>query len=649
MLAYVALLALTSVCIEVIKEFALTSTYLSADTVGLVVSAQMGWHMEEVAQDDWFRIADARRRRLSSGIWIPLRQAETLRSGGTKWKPGYFEESLCVGTLAVFAEHREVGSRLSWDDIGLSHEPRPYAFEDGRYKPAEQYWHHDDDFVGVELVLLNRTNQEHHVEWLVNQDLVLALGLIREEDSWLRPDEGYVEVIRQRRDLAGSIVALEIRAEHLRDYLCARKLALRLVQYRERIRVLEDASYLPWYADPLMEESTDERFELRAFPIGPDGGIPGRVAVMKVWRTDVDHQVDVPEFGQEDDSNTDFESYEFERKEATVDRVEGLLWRDEWIEAAETSERVRGDTPVEQLYYKAGAAGQKVAASRLNSEDVGQYLWFKAEVVEALLGYRNSSLIWHTAETGSIACSPDYAVHFGINAESRINVYAYDIVRLPLWQQQIWHGYNITPDGPPSIELQEAQFRCKPADTEAPEVTFQALLAELNQLFVHAFGSPVFKPHEHAEQISKECHRFRALKENGVLGLAKDIARLTADSIDVALLRKIVKLGPEEQKLGGLKLLERLLQTYSDKETSYKIMGPLHIAYSLRLGDAHLPSGTQQQKALDDLGIRPETQPLVVAKALLVKVCQSLSQIGYVVFRGTHISDPASNGSTSAD
>ncbi|MDX1296686.1 MAG: hypothetical protein R3260_00385 [Pseudomonas sp.] len=590
--------------------------------------------MSEIFQADWFQMPEIRRRRLSSGIWIPLRQSEQLATGGTKGKPGYFEESLCVGSLAVRQDRREIGDTLSWNDIGLIHVPGPYAFEDGRYKPADQYWHYDkEDPVGIELVLLNRLNGAHETEWHVNQDLVIALGLLREGDSWFRVDEGYIEVIRQRRDPSGSIVAIEIRAEHLRDYLCARKLALRLVQYRQRLQIMADTSHLPWYGKNSTEKTATERFGLRTFAITEDGSIPGRVAVMKAWRTDVDHGEDVPEFGPEDDSNTDFESYQFDRGGPTVERVEGELWRDEWVEPAAASERVRRDTPAEQLYYSVGAAGEKAPASKLNNEDVGKYLWFKAEVIEALLAYRGASLSWYTAETGSISCSPDYYVHFGINENCRINVYAYDVARLPLWQQQIWHGFNISPDGPPSRELLDSQQRCEPAHTKAPEVDFQVLIEKLNALFDESFGGPLFKPHDHAEQILGQCHRFRALKENGILALAKDIARLTADSIDISLLRTLLPLDPKE-KFGGLKLLERVLQSYCDKEAAYRIMGPLHIAYGLRLGDAHLPSKTEIQKSLSALGVTPETEPLLVGAILLDSVCRCLSGIGRTIYEG---------------
>jgi len=68
-----------------------------------------------------------------------------------------------------------------------------------------------------------------------------------------------------------------------------------------------------------------------------------------------------------------------------------------------------------------------------------------------------------------VGCSPDYTVHFGINSLGLLNVYAKDIGLLPEWQQRIWAGYNVGPDGKVSKELLASQIDAEPADTQAPE------------------------------------------------------------------------------------------------------------------------------------------------------------------------------------
>ncbi|MNM34857.1 hypothetical protein D3C81_455170 [compost metagenome] len=591
---------------------------------------------------EWFQMADVRRRRLSAAIWIPLRQSEVINKGGAGREPGSFEETLCVGSLAIYADQREIGETLGWSSIGLIHTPGPYAFSDGRYKPADQYlFEEEEPPVGVELVLLNHLNTDHDTEWLVNQDLILALRLMREGDSWVSPNEGYIEVIRQRRHEDGRIIAIEIRAEHLRDYLCARGLALRLAQYRERKQYVEDASHIPWHGAPVEEQKDNELFKLHTFSIRADGGLLGRTSVMRVWRTDVDPEEDVPAFEAESNSNTDYEHFQFEQKGLTYEQVDGRLWRDEWVEPAAKSERVRGDAQDEQLYYSTGAAGERLPANALDDEDVGLYLWFKAEVIEALLAFRGASLEWYTSDTGSIKCSPDYKVHFGVNEQSHINAYAYDIAKLPLWQQKIWHGFNISPDGRPSRELLAAQYESNPADTMAPEELFEEVIKKLNELFVENFDSPLFKPHDHAGDILRNCHRFRALDKNGVLALAKDIARLTVDSIDITLLKQIVESDPKE-KLGSLKLLERLLLKYCDKDAARKMMTPLHIAYGLRLGDAHLPSKNDLENALRDLNAPDNAHPVKTGAVLLGRVGISLYEIGDTIYAGLKAASPQS-------
>ncbi len=48
-----------------------------------------------------------------------------------------------------------------------------------------------------------------------------------------------------------------------------------------------------------------------------------------------------------------------------------------------------------------GPAGERLSASALDNEDIGLYLWFKAEVIEALLAFKGSALEWYTSDTGS--------------------------------------------------------------------------------------------------------------------------------------------------------------------------------------------------------------------------------------------------------
>jgi hypothetical protein len=71
--------------------------------------------------------------------------------------------------------------------------------------------------------------------------------------------------------------------------------------------------------------------------------------------------------------------------------------------------------------------------------------------------------------------------------------------------------------------------------------------------------------------------------------LAKDLARLVADRIDVNALHKIAS-PPSGEKWGSLKSLEKALATKMEPALAASLASPLFGIYELRLGDAHLPS-----------------------------------------------------------
>jgi hypothetical protein len=198
---------------------------------------------------------------------------------------------------------------------------------------------------------------------------------------------------------------------------------------------------------------------------------------------------------------------------------------------------------------------------------------------------------WYTRDTGSVWCSPDYRVDFGVNVLGFVNVYAKDIVHLPEWQQQIWAGYNVSPEGGVSEELLLSQVQAQRASTQAPEAFLGQVLDCLGGVAREKLGATVIRSHKYLPDILARTHRFRAVDRVGLFALAKDVTRLTADSIDAAVLQKNFALAKDE-KLGSLKSLERLLSTKIQADRARKMLGPLAGIYDLRLADAHLPKET---------------------------------------------------------
>lgn len=575
---------------------------------------------------EWFELADIRRRRIAESVWISLRATEGWSTGklGT---PGYQHEFFGASSVAFPVSQRELASGLDWMRMGLLHRHGSYAFASGAYKAVDVFQEPEGTDVGIELVLDQEFDgAEEHV-WHLNQDVVFALGLMRENDTWVRPHEGYIEVAHLKRDASGAPVLFEIRAEHLRDYLAARGFILRIVTYRERDSVTEQAPSFGWPGGGVRERKDDERFEARFYAIHEGGNTPfgEQMAVFHIGRNDVDTGADVPVFGDPSDDNTSSRSWSKGFSGRKVFRVSGELWRNEWIEPGPASPRVRGDKMPSTLSYVVDAAGTREQAGALTSEDVGRWLWFKAEVVPAVATRRGGALKWYTRDTGQVAALYGYGIHFGINSKDLVTAYAADIARLPAWQQQVWAGFNVAPDGKVSEELLAAQMKAEPAETAAPEELLVVALNELDDACNRLWGELLFRAHPEQEAILQRCHRFRSLAQDGFLELAKDLARVIVDRMNSAPLNRIVPLAKDEKR-GSLKSLERAVATLVGADDARRLMGPLFGLYELRLADAHLPS-KEMKESFDLLGIDSSGTWLRQGMRLLEVVSLSLHQI----------------------
>jgi hypothetical protein len=543
---------------------------------------------------EWFEMAEIRRRKLDSSVWIPLRFIHEPISEGEYGHLGHRREFIGLATLAVPLRMRAKAADLGWTDVGIAHDHHPYV-ERGRYISVDVESHRDG-VVGTRLVFSQRGSRAENRIWHVNQDLTIALGLKEEGDVWVAMHEGYAEVIRRVRDADGETHLIEIRAEYLKDYLCARRLALLVSSYRERRAVAEESATIIWSNG---EEVTEPgaRWQGSTRPIH-EGGMPygGKTAVFHAKRTDIDPATDVPTLGHPSDGNIESRQWTKEEKGRQLLTVSGAYWRTEWVEPGRASPRVRGDKVSSKVQFVVDAAGTAVLAESLKEYggeiDAGRWLWFKPEVVGSLLSWRGAQLSFYTAQTGSVGCSPDYQVHFGINKLGLVSVYAKDIAFLPEWQQRIWAGYNVSPEGGVSHELLMSQVEADPAATLAPEEFLGPALEAVAEVGMRVCGKPILREHQKIASLRAVSHRFRSTSEDGFLALAKDVARLTADSLDAVVLQSRVKPPKGEPRWGALKSLEKVVALGIGDARARLAMGPLVGAYELRHSDAHLPPST---------------------------------------------------------
>jgi len=541
-----------------------------------------------VLTQGWFEMADIRRRKLKSSVWIPLRAVQELEKSGRYGYLGYRKEFFGMGTVAVPVGQKDPVSKLGWDDIGISHNHSGFC-DNGKYVTADVFDDYDGTYLGTHLVLDQHFNSVDPSEWHLNQDFVTALGLKREKDVWVRPNEGYIDVARLHRRADGRPILLEVRAEHLKDYLCARNMGLYATSYRSRDVVTGDASFISWENRCSRDETQTDRWEGRVADIH-EGGHPygEKVAVIHASRTDVDESDDIPDIsGIPTDQNIKSSSWEKAFEGRKLFLVMGQLWRNEWIEPAKTSPRLRRDKLPPSVFFIVDEQGSKETKETL--ADSGRWLWFKPDVIMALAHRRGGSLVWYTQDTGSVSCSPDCSVHFGINRLSLVNAYAKDVVLLPEWQQRIWAGHNVGPEGGVSEELLASQVRAQPARTQAPEEFLRKGIELINVLSQKQLNISVFSDHEFVRELLPRIHRFRAVDDPGLYSLAKDVARVTADSLDTAAMQTIV-VPPKGTKWGSLKTLENLLASKIGGDAARSVMSALVGVYELRHADAHLPS-----------------------------------------------------------
>jgi len=570
-----------------------------------------------VKSQEWFEMPEVRRRRLSDSVWVPLFGSLHLSEAGGYGQAGYLSEFVRYDTLAVPGELEELVDELTWNDLAYRGFGHSGYVDDGEYIPTDIYKGHPEGLIGVRLALELHFNAADGSEWQPNQDMVFSLGLKREGNVWVRPSEGYLEVIRLHQSAEGGSSLLEIRSSQLRDYLCARDMSLYVATYRERMEFVSEAPEVAWPTNPNIVEDGRDRWEGRTEAVAEGGDLAGSgwAVFRAAWKEEFG-EGDVPVLGEPDDDSIDTDMWEGTTGGPELARISGELWRVEPIGPAAASPIVRGDEEEPIASFFIDAEGRR--ADKRSMPDEGRWLWFNPALIPALAHRRGGNLSWYTHDTGSVRCSPDHGVHFGVNGLGLVTVFADDVLEQPSWQQQIWAGYNVRPEGGVSEELRSAQVQVKPAETQAPEAYLEPGMQRLSQVVRNRFGVEAVRDHADVAGLMSRCHRFRAVDEEGLLALAKDLTRVVADRIDATALQTIV--APEKgKKWGSLKSLEKVVAADIGYDKARALFGPLFGIYELRIADAHL-SNDEREENLRLARVDPNS-PLVIQGCQMIESC----------------------------
>lgn len=578
----------------------------------------------------WFEMRELVRKDFEKSVWIPLLSQQVLSEKGKMGYDGYLEEYF--GAVAVmFPEDKsEDALKISWSDISIGHDNRPYADENG-YAEAGGFMHYGTDLEGKYLVLQQSFDYSNEVSvWHLSQDLVLALGLWRNGDVWLLPKENYLEVARLKRNKEGRPVCLEIRAEHLKDYLAARKQGILLSRFHSRREITEKDNAVGWKDGFSQTEKKDHyRWEGRCYAIHEGNCSPygSQIAVFHVGRADVDFDEDVPTYGFPNDDNVKSEQKTVNFRGRKLFSISGELWKTDWMSPALKSPRVRGDKIESTIPFIIDTEGNTMCADQL--EGSRRYLWFKPTLVQTILGYHKAVLAWYTEDTGNLGLQ-GRAVHFGVNSEGLINVYAKDVALLPEFDKKVWVAHNVSPEGKVSKELLQSQMEADPANTTAPEVLLIHSMKYLDKVVEDKWGVRMFVEHHGADEIRKNIHRFQAFDWAGVCSLSKELTRFVIERLNYDLLKSLTP--SLDTNTGSMKRLEKVL--YDNKFKGRELMAPLVGVYELRKADSHLPPKDYKGAiALIDIGSM-ENDPLV-GKKIICKIAEMLYIIAKLLDKKT--------------
>ncbi|MDZ7611660.1 MAG: hypothetical protein U5L10_02760 [Candidatus Moranbacteria bacterium] len=580
-------------------------------------------------QKEWFELQDYIRQKADKQVWVPLRCSRSLIKEGELGYQGFKEEYFGLTSILIKKQDIEKAKELEWIDVGLlrSHKGNPYEEE---YQPASHFEH--NGIVGEHLVISHEIGGDYCNNWHISPDLLTTLELVQEGGSWLAYNRGHEEVIKLHKNNKGCVDEILIRLSYLKDYLCVRKRVLMLSSYRSRVEIADSELGVDWELEKITTIEKGLRWGGRMYPIheGSSHRYGEKMAILHVGRTNIDFDNDVPEYPfSSNEENTKSKSWTSGFDGRKLFRIEGEVWKSDFVFPSQKSSIILDDEDTTDEYsYITKADGSKESAKKLI--DSGKYLWFKPYVVNSILSNRDTTLSWYTRDTGSVGFNRHGLVHFGVNKIGIITVYAKDICLLPDWQQKIWHSYNISPDGKVSAELLMSQQEAQPASTLPPEEFFKSELEKLNDNFKRLYNEKLIK-NDNINEILKNIHRFVAVPKNGLFVLAKDITRVTADTFNRVLLKKILGNKKGYKKLGTLLLMRKLISTKVSEDIAEEIMTALDASYLLRINDAHIPSTEKTEEALIALKITSEMSNIEKGRILIHECTSCLATINNIL------------------
>jgi len=311
----------------------------------------------EKCPQQWVEAHDFEAFSIETATWIPLLvqavRIEHGRPGTVGHRKAYEDYDSIIVPLAL---QKEFGG-VDWQSVSRHNPDVAWANDKGFYPPGSYY----DDPRVLHPVIQRSFETGELSQWDLLQELEVGLQLLRIDDRWTRPSENDVEVAKLERDSQSSPTALLFRAEHLRDYLCAKKSALLLTGFSVRDAVEEIFAELQWTAKQQTRTFDGGSWEGVEAAIHEGGGPYGEeITVLKVWRESVDPNEDVPQMAPPaEEPQQRSKSFSHSWTGRKLFQLSGRIWTKQWLPPAKASPRIRRDKVEARVHFQVENQEQK--------------------------------------------------------------------------------------------------------------------------------------------------------------------------------------------------------------------------------------------------------------------------------------------------
>ena len=576
---------------------------------------------------NWLEQKDIRNVKFDDQDWIPIYGfkygAERLRFP----QIGHYEEFQEFRGAVIYEENQlpaeGITSWNTWSDDDVCE----YDSDDYPYPYSHQFNNLNDPPIGFRLVVSQFLSNDSPARVHLHQDFIITYNLIFDGKGWIRPKKHNEQVVRYIFYQNSEVMRVEVKARLLKDYLSIRGAIYRMYYYSGRRFVQKDKPNFDWEEEKTISSLPNDRCtanieytDFRGERISASSTISETANNSKNTKEETPNASNniVPHVGSGGAITGDVSA---SNRYFAYCR----MWRGEWVWP--------DDTPVNWNVSKQQGnaldirsdAGESLKQGVSNSAETIPHRWFQPKAIRDHLLERNARLDWRDASSGTLHYGNHSQVAFELTEDGLIIVPAKDIARLSRREIRKWISHACEPD-----ELKRGQHRMsrhmlEQAHTGIPEKNLTLAIEQVNQSFLQRFCVPLLLPGDEMHNIISKIHRFRAVDEDGLLALARDMTKYVLEWISPSNLHSVVKFDVSKRKT--LKMLKHFLQVENGVDNADEIMAPLFGLYGLRNYDSHLPSSCQSVEVqYTKVGVNRDQPTVHQGAEMIQKVAGTLSK-----------------------